>query len=45
MTVESVTGSPEVCAEAGLGESGIWLAPRLSGLVRPQWDSKWDGRA
>lgn len=45
MTVESVTGSPEVCAEAGLGESGIWLAPRLSGLVRPQWDSKWDGSA
>jgi hypothetical protein len=43
MTVESVTGSPEVCSEAGLGESGIWLAPRLAGLVRPQWDTKWDG--
>lgn len=43
MTVESVTGTPEVCAEAGLGESGIWLAPQLSGLVRPLWDQKWDG--
>ncbi|GAA1023136.1 MULTISPECIES: UvrD-helicase domain-containing protein [Amycolatopsis] len=31
-TVETVVGSAAAGAEAGLGEHGVWLAPRVSGL-------------
>lgn len=44
MSIESVVGSPEISEEAGLGESGIWLVPRLAGLIRPDWKTKWDGK-
>ncbi|WP_141215867.1 UvrD-helicase domain-containing protein [Rhodococcus sp. WWJCD1] len=44
MSIESVVGSPEISEEAGLGESGIWLVPRLGGLIRPEWKTKWDGK-
>lgn len=44
MSIESVVGSPEFSEDAGLGESGIWLVPRLAGLVRPDWTTKWDGK-
>nr|WP_296777397.1 ATP-dependent helicase [Rhodococcus sp. (in: high G+C Gram-positive bacteria)] len=44
MSIESVVGSPEISEGAGLGESGIWLVPRLAGLVRPDWTTKWDGK-
>jgi hypothetical protein len=32
--VETVTGSTAAGRRAGLGEHGVWLAPRLSGLSR-----------
>lgn len=33
--VETVLGAPLTSESAGLGGSGMWLAPRLVGLVRP----------
>lgn len=43
-SIESVVGSPEISEDAGLGESGIWLVPRLAGLLQPDWTTKWDGK-
>jgi DNA helicase-2/ATP-dependent DNA helicase PcrA len=37
--VESVAGRREDTKEAGLGVSGVWLVPRLTGMARPEWDS------
>jgi DNA helicase-2/ATP-dependent DNA helicase PcrA len=36
-SVECATGSPEETRLAGIGNSGLWLVPRLTGLVRPNW--------
>ena len=44
MSIESVAGSPEVSDELGVGDSGIWLVPRLAGLVQPDWNTRWDGK-
>lgn len=44
MSIESVAGSPEVSDELGIGDSGIWLVPRLAGLVQPDWKTRWDGK-
>ncbi|MFK0099301.1 UvrD-helicase domain-containing protein [Streptomyces sp. NPDC091040] len=35
--LESVAGSTASGARAGLGEHGIWMVPRLSGLGRHRW--------
>ncbi|RKE21911.1 UvrD-helicase domain-containing protein [Streptomyces sp. TLI_171] len=35
--VESVAGDPAATERAGLGEHGVWLAPRVSGLGRFHW--------
>ncbi len=37
--VEAVAGSSAATDRAGLGAGGAWLAPRLGGLGRFQWDS------
>lgn len=36
-SVECAFGNSEETLEIGLGPSGIWLVPRLTGLIRPQW--------
>jgi hypothetical protein len=36
-TIETVAGSTASGSRAGLGEHGIWLAPRMSGLGRYKW--------
>ena len=36
-SVECAFGNPEETIELGLGRSGMWLVPRLTGLIRPQW--------
>ena len=41
-TVETVAGGDAAGAIAGLGDDGIWLAPRLTGLGRFSWDRKDD---
>ncbi|MFJ2895718.1 UvrD-helicase domain-containing protein [Streptomyces sp. NPDC087218] len=33
-TLESVAGSPAASANAGLGDRGVWMAPRISGIGR-----------
>ncbi|MFJ1585950.1 UvrD-helicase domain-containing protein [Streptomyces sp. NPDC088197] len=35
--VESVAGSGAASGRAGIGDRGVWLAPRLNGLGRFQW--------
>ncbi|MEV6307616.1 UvrD-helicase domain-containing protein [Streptomyces sp. NPDC051840] len=35
--LESVAGSTASGARAGLGEHGVWMVPRLSGLGRHRW--------
>jgi hypothetical protein len=42
--VETVAGSEAAGTLAGLGNHGVWLAPRLTGLSRFQYDKKDDGR-
>ncbi|MFD8258738.1 UvrD-helicase domain-containing protein [Streptomyces griseoluteus] len=37
-SVEAVTGSAAAGSAAGLGDHGVWLAPRLSGLSRFHYD-------
>ncbi|MET8681106.1 UvrD-helicase domain-containing protein [Streptomyces sp. NPDC004647] len=37
-SVETVSGSPAAGATAGMGDLGIWLAPRLTGLGRFHYD-------
>lgn len=32
--LESVAGSPAAGANAGLGNHGVWIAPRISGIGR-----------
>lgn len=36
-SVETAPGHPEDAVNAGLGQSGFWLVPRLTGLVKPEW--------
>ncbi|MET8097046.1 UvrD-helicase domain-containing protein [Streptomyces sp. NPDC005236] len=33
-TLETVTGSTAACANAGLGDRGVWIAPRITGIGR-----------
>ncbi|QDQ98941.1 UvrD-helicase domain-containing protein [Tomitella fengzijianii] len=35
--VETVAGSSAVAERAGLGDTGVWIAPRLCGLGRFRW--------
>ena len=42
-SVETVAGDPDVTRHAGLGGSGLWLVPRLTGLARPDWKNEWEG--
>ncbi|MET7645733.1 UvrD-helicase domain-containing protein [Streptomyces sp. NPDC005426] len=37
--LESVAGSAASGARAGLGEHGVWMVPRMSGLGRYRWTS------
>lgn len=39
-SVETAVGDPDFSREAGLGASGFWLVPRLTGLIRPDWTTK-----
>ncbi|MGW2580723.1 UvrD-helicase domain-containing protein [Streptomyces virginiae] len=39
-SVETVVGSDNVALGAGLGERGVWLAPRPIGLGRFEWEQK-----
>jgi hypothetical protein len=36
--VEAVAGDPVIGARAGVGDHGVWLAPRLTGLARLDWN-------
>ena len=36
-SIECATGSPEDTRYAGLGDSGMWLLPRLTGLITLEW--------
>ena len=36
-SIECATGSAEDTRYAGLGDSGMWLLPRLTGLITLQW--------
>jgi DNA helicase-2/ATP-dependent DNA helicase PcrA len=42
-SVETVAGDPDLTRFAGLGGSGLWLVPRLTGLARPDWKNEWKG--
>ncbi|URN17709.1 MULTISPECIES: UvrD-helicase domain-containing protein [Streptomyces] len=37
--LESVAGSTAAGANAGLGDHGVWIAPRLSGIGRFRWST------
>ncbi|MGW6575499.1 UvrD-helicase domain-containing protein [Streptomyces sp. NPDC054945] len=39
-SVETVVGNDNVALGAGLGERGVWLAPRPTGLGRFEWEKK-----
>lgn len=36
-SIECAFGNSEETTELGLGPSGMWLVPRLTGLIRPDW--------
>ncbi|GAA3290501.1 UvrD-helicase domain-containing protein [Arthrobacter citreus] len=36
-SIECAAGSPEDTHYAGLGDSGMWLLPRLTGLIKLEW--------
>jgi hypothetical protein len=36
-TTETVTGSTAAGANAGLGDRGVWIAPRITGVGRYRW--------
>lgn len=38
--LESVAGDPVITERAGLGDSGMWVVPRLVGLGRFRWGEK-----
>jgi hypothetical protein len=45
-TLETVTGSTAAGANAGLGERGVWIAPRITGIGRyRKADTPWEQRA
>lgn len=37
ISIETATGHPSETVASGLGASGMWLVPRLTGLIRPLW--------
>ncbi|MCG7578803.1 UvrD-helicase domain-containing protein [Mycolicibacterium sp. OfavD-34-C] len=37
VSVETVAGEPRKTDRHGVGSSGLWLAPRVTGLVQPDW--------
>lgn len=39
-SVETAVCDPENTLLSGLGETGFWLVPRLTGLIRPDWTDK-----
>lgn len=41
--VETVAGSDAAAEAAGLGERGVWLAPRLIGMAKFDWNSESSG--
>lgn len=40
VSVETVAGDPRESEKAGLGSSGFWLVPRVTGLARPDLSTK-----
>ncbi|WP_330249484.1 AAA family ATPase [Nocardia sp. NBC_00565] len=42
IAVETVAGEPRSTEHAHLGGSGLWLVPRLVGMVRPDWTERED---
>lgn len=39
VSVETVAGKPGKTEQHDLGASGLWLAPRITGLVQPDWQT------
>lgn len=39
VSVETVAGKPGKTEKHDLGASGLWLAPRITGLVQPDWNT------
>lgn len=39
-SIETAVCDPDYTSVAGMGNSGFWLVPRLTGLVRPDWKEK-----
>ena len=37
VSVETVAGEPQKTEQLEVGVSGLWLAPRITGLVEPDW--------
>jgi DNA helicase-2/ATP-dependent DNA helicase PcrA len=37
VSVETVAGEPRKTERSDVGSSGLWLAPRITGLVEPDW--------
>lgn len=40
VSIETVAGDPELTKSLGIGPSGFWQVPRLSGLVRAVWKTE-----
>ncbi|MFC9998111.1 UvrD-helicase domain-containing protein [Nocardia sp. NPDC127526] len=40
VSVETVAAEPRMTEQTGLGGSGMWLVPRIAGLVLPDWNSR-----
>ncbi|MAU84684.1 MAG: helicase [Gordonia sp.] len=38
VSVETAAGDPQLTRDAGIGDSGLWLVPRVTGLVTPSND-------
>jgi hypothetical protein len=43
-TLESVAGSTAAGARSGLGDHGVWVVPRMSGLGRHRWFTPQEGQ-
>ncbi|MQY15796.1 ATP-dependent DNA helicase Rep [Streptomyces sp. RB5] len=43
-TLESVAGSPAAGANAGLGDRGVWIVPRITGIGRYRWSTEDEGQ-
>lgn len=42
VSVETVAGEPRKTERSDVGRSGLWLAPRITGLVEPDWKTMED---